>query len=87
MIFLIIFLLLLTYAKKYKPKIRCFKNFDLSSFLKFVSIDLYSPNLTSNNNDINITCETLISMFIIIVDQHAAYQFASGEETLSTNCG
>jgi len=71
-------------AKKYRPKIRCLKNFDLPSFLEdhnTAHFDLDFHN--QNNSDINITCNNFILMFNNILDQHAPLTFAFRKETRS----
>jgi len=71
-------------AKKYRPKIRCLKNFDLPSFLEDLNTALFDLDFhNQNNSDINITCNNFILMFNNILDQHAPLRFASRKETRS----
>jgi len=71
-------------AKKYRPKIRCLKNFDLPSFLEDLNTALFDHDFhNQNNSDINITCNNFILMFNNILDQHAPLRFASRKETRS----
>jgi len=71
-------------AKKYRPKIRCLKNFNLTSFLEDLNTALFDLDFhNQNNSDISITCTNFILMFNNILDQHAALRFASRKETRS----
>jgi len=63
-------------AKKYRPKIRCLKNFDLPSFLEDLNTALFNFGF-NNNSDIKITCDNFIHMFNNIVYQHAPLKPAS----------
>ena len=71
-------------AKKYRPKIRCLKHFDLPSFLEDLNAALFDLDFhNQNNSDINITCNNFVLMFNNILDQHAPLSFASRKETRS----
>jgi len=52
------------FAKKYRPNIRCLKNFDLPAFLEDLNTALFNNDFHSQNNSgINITCNNFILMF------------------------
>jgi len=71
-------------TKKYRPKNRCLKIFDLPSFLEDLNTALFDLDFhNQNNSDINITCNNFILMFNNILDQHAPLRFASRKETRS----
>jgi len=70
-------------AKRYRPKIRCLKNFDLPSFLEDINTALFDLDFHNQDSDINITCNNFILMFNNILDQHAPLRFASRKEIRS----
>ena len=70
--------------KKYRPKTRCLKIFDLPSFLEDLNTALFDLDFhNQNNSHINITCNNFVLMFNNILDQHAPLRFASRKETRS----